>query len=206
MKKRALAVALSRPRVVALIITVTLLGSAFPLYVIPNAFGENFIGTELRADYLPVTSIVDVPTFNVAGQGDAILTVGGIGFTVKVTNSYFMPVVINYSGDQLVVYVYPEKVSQPAEKRPTKNLVWNATGAADTGEEDNTRVTNEAELTQHVLSVPVGGLSFQFTNQDTVWNGTDIRTGQKATAGNYYVYALTFGRMTGPIVVTILPS
>lgn len=194
-----------RRRTIAFLIAALLLSLAIPLYVVPNAMGDSFVKTHLSAEYLPVSSVVDVPTFKVQGEGNTILSVGGVGFLVNVTNSYFVPVIISYGPDQLVIYVYNQRVDHPGDQSLNTKLVWNATGAADTGEEDNTRVTSQEDLTQHVLSVPPSGISYVFADQTSAWNGTDYRTATMAAPGDYYVYALAFGRMTGPIIVRVLP-
>ena len=175
-----------------------------PFYLVPNIIGDSFIHTSIGITYLSTYSnCFEGPCgliFRVVNQGHP-LNVTGVQFSITVANSYFMPVVVSYTGSDSAIFVYNSTVPQPGDAKLGNLLVWKATGAYGS-EEDNTRFTGASELAEHVTSVPAGNLNLP--NDGLTWNGTDIRaTGTVAKPGFYYVYAVAFGKFAPYLLVEI---
>jgi len=188
----------------ALIVVGVILGLALPLYLVPNALGNSFIRSNLRVSYLYVATPglpVGERIFKVMAEDGTALNVTGIAFTILVSNSYFIPITINYRAPELVLFIYSESVGEPGGALYNDRLVWRTTGSADVGDEDNVRFTSEEELAEHVISIPPAGLRYEFADEATTWNGTDIRTGGLASTGTYYIYALAFNKLAQSVII-----
>jgi len=165
---------------------------------VPNMMGDSFVRASLVVSYLSTYSNsfegAGGVTFRVSSHGNP-LNVSGVQFSIHVSNSYFMPVALSYTGPDSSIFVYNATVLFPGDARFHGNLVWEATGAYG-GEEDNTRYTSASDLAEHVTSIPAGSLTLP--NSDMTWNGTDTRSLRSPIVmpGFYYVYAMAFGKST----------
>lgn len=183
-------------RIVALIVVAISL--SVPLYFVPNMMGDSFVRASLDASFLSTYSNSFEGggglIFRVLSHGNS-LNVSGVQFSIHVSNSYFMPVVLSYTGPDSTIFVYNSTVPLPGDAKFQGNLVWEATGAYG-GEEDNTRYVSASDLAEHVTSIPTGSLILP--NSDMTWNGTDTRSfgSPIVTPGFYYVYAMAFGKST----------
>ncbi len=166
--------------------------------------GGSFIRASLKVVYLTVTAPTGSVTFHVSGKDNTVLNVTGLAFSIKVSNSYFLPVLVNYRGPDLVVLVYNRTVSSPGDVASNSSVKWQVSASADIGDEDNVRFPAAQDFVEHVVSVPPVGVTFNFGDDNTVWNGIDIHTGRIVTPGTYYAYAIAFGRATPPVLLTVL--
>ena len=195
-----------RLRVKAIILVTVAVGLAIPLYVVPNLMADSFARARIEVIYLTIQPDVqyDVSrTFRVLSNDNATVNVAGVAFSVRISNSYFLPVTVSYRAPELALFIYAEEVERPGDAVSMTKLVWRTTASASISDEDNVRFTSEEELVEHVVSIPPAGLQFDFANEETTWNGIDTK-GIPVNPGRYYVYAIAFGRFTLPVTVTIL--
>ena len=186
-----------------IIILSAALGLALPFYVVPNAIGNSFTSSSLKLVYLSTTAPVNAPTFKVLNENTAE-NVTGVTFSIIVSNSYFLPVVVSYQGHELVVFIYNSTVDRAGDAIFANKLVWRTTASADLADEDNVRFPNSEELVLHAVSIPPSGMQFDLADEETAWNGTDTRVHSIVGPGDYYVYALALGRLSPPVLVRII--
>ena len=187
-----------------IIISLTL-GLALPFYVIPNAMGSSFASSRVQVlDYLTDSVGGMGPTFRVLDNGIIIENITAITFSIFILNSYFLPVVVNYRGYELALYIYNSNVDKPGDLSYTNKLVWKVTASADLSDEDNVRFPNSEELADHAVSVPPSGMRFNLADEETAWNGTDTAAGKTVAPGDYFAYAIALGRISSAALITIV--
>ncbi len=203
-----------------------------PYYVVPSTRGDHFVSFSSELDYIleahPSLEIAEV----VYPDGRVVPVtwqVSWIGLHVNVTNSYFVPVEVNYNGFDFVWLIYNRTVTDPTDVVGNNDyLVWGAFQAAhdvyrrttygfydgpgwwpvnETGYESGYEYyAAHVDRSNYTKTIPPGTrrhyLVFHAIT-GSFWSGQNYKTHQPLPPGTYHIYVIAYGKVNNPINITV---
>lgn len=214
-----------RKRKIPIIVVSVVIGTLFILLVfVPLVFGEQFVSFSFQ----PKPRYIVGPlghTMEIVYINGSIIPVSCVELEVNVTNSYFVPVQVKYNGFRFVWLIYNYTVVDPEDVVGNRAfLVW---GAFDTPylksiwglygfDWRGTPLGNmtgyeyyvaRKDLSNYTTTIPVGTyrkLVFYWTPEfpASYWYGQDLH-GSLVSPGTYYIYCIAYGKVAGPLNLTV---
>jgi hypothetical protein len=148
-----------------------------------------------------------------------------ISIEINVTNSYFLPVYINYNGFDVVWLIYNKTVTEPSDVVSNRNcLVWGAyyylvyvpisdpkSGVHDFTGDGFEYYSDKRELSNFQIEIPNGSnsrmgqlLFMPPSSAPGAWSGQYcLNVTSFVSPGTYFMYCIIFGILCNPQNVTI---